>query len=55
MSIMLEKEERVAIIVCKRSYMFTCSYRTAWNQWMSEEEKEGFTYDYLVLDYMTNI
>lgn len=55
MSIMLEKEERVARIVSRRAYMFTCSYKTVWDQWMDEREKEGLSYERLVLDYMTNM
>lgn len=52
--IILEKEEKVARLVSNRAYIFTCSYKTAWEQWMTEDEKEGFSYEYLVLDYMEN-
>jgi hypothetical protein len=52
---MLEKEERVVRLLSKRAFIFTCSYRTVWEQYMTKEEKEGFTYDYLVMDYMVNL
>jgi hypothetical protein len=52
---MLEPEETVARLISNRAYIFTCSYKTAWNQYMTDEEKQGFTYDYLVLDYMVNL
>lgn len=51
---MLQREEKVARIVSRRAYMFTCSYKTVWEQWMSDDEKDGFTYENLVLDYMVN-
>ena len=53
-NILLKAEERVARLLSRRAYIFTCSYKTAWKQWLGEEEKEGFTYEYLVLDYMVN-
>ena len=53
--IISKKEERVARIVPRIAFMFTCSYKTAWEQWMDENEKEGFSYEHLVLDYMANI
>jgi hypothetical protein len=50
----LEAEERVLRLLIKRAYMFTCSYKTAWENWLEDDEKEGFTYEYIVLDYMAN-
>ena len=35
----------VASILTTRSYMFTCSYSTAWSQWMEAEEKRGYSFD----------
>jgi hypothetical protein len=52
---MLEKEEKVARLLCWRAYIFTCSYKTAWEIFMMDDEKLGFTYDYLVADYMVNL
>lgn len=51
---MSEKEDRVCRLLAKRAYIFTCSSRTAWDNWLEEDEKEGFTYDYII-DYLNNI
>lgn len=51
---MLETEERVLRLLLRMAYIFTCSLETAWINWVEEDEKEGFTFEYLVLDYMAN-
>lgn len=51
---MLEREEMVLRLLAKHSSMFTCSFETAYKKWMTDDEKDGFSYDYIVLDYMAN-
>lgn len=41
----------VAKILMRRAYIFTCSYRTAWVQWMEQEEKSSFKFDE-IFDYI---
>jgi len=36
---------KVSEILLNRAYIFTCSYETAWTQWMDEDEKEQFTFN----------
>lgn len=35
----------VAILVKRRAEMFTWSYKTAWDNWVEDEEKQGFKYE----------
>jgi hypothetical protein len=51
---MLEREERVSRLMINRGYIFTCSYQTTWNQYMTEDEKQDFTFEY-IMDYIANI
>lgn len=44
-------EKRVSKLLSFRAYIFTCSYRTAWDNWLEENEKEGFAFEDMVLDY----
>lgn len=37
----------VAEIVRRRAFMYTCSYETAWNNWLDDGEKAGFTFEEL--------
>lgn len=43
----------VAELLYFRAYMFTCSYVTAWNNHLDEDEKMGFTY-MQVVSYLCN-
>jgi len=40
-----EQLKRVIKLTKKRAYIFTCSYKTAWDNWMLEEEKEWYLYE----------
>lgn len=40
-----EPHESVIRLVQKRSYMFTCGFKTAWDQYVEEDEKRGLTYE----------
>jgi hypothetical protein len=38
-------EIKLVKLLEKRAYIFNCSYKTAWDRYISEIEKEGFTFD----------
>jgi hypothetical protein len=42
----------VSSILKRRAYIFTCSYKTAWENWLTVEEKQGFTYKEII-QYIT--
>ncbi|MFF2878130.1 hypothetical protein ACFVR2_17595 [Gottfriedia sp. NPDC057991] len=39
------KVETISETLRSRAYMFTCSYLTAWNNYLTEDEKEGYSFD----------
>lgn len=43
--------KEVVKLLERRAYIFTCSYTTAWENWLTDEEKQGLSYEE-VLDYM---
>jgi hypothetical protein len=40
--------ETVLQILKRRSYIFTCSYETAWKNWMTNDEKAGVTFEEII-------
>jgi len=42
----------VSELLKDRAFMFACSYKTAWNEHMKDDEKEGYTFNQ-VIDYIS--
>ncbi|WP_079708609.1 hypothetical protein [Paraliobacillus ryukyuensis] len=40
-----EQPKVVAELVKVRAYIFTCSYKTAWENWLDDDEKYDFTFE----------
>ena len=43
----LNRLERVIERIKKRAYIFNCSYQTAWDNYLADGEKEGFSKEYI--------
>lgn len=41
----------VIYLLTSRAYIFTCSYKTAWDNWLTDEEKQDYTFDE-IMDYL---
>lgn len=48
---MREPEETIVRNMSKKSFDNKCSYENSWNELITEEERNGFTFDY-IYDYM---
>lgn len=47
----VEPEETVVRTMSQRAFIFTCCYKTAWEQYMTKEEKHNLSFEH-VYDYL---